>query len=199
MYAMIDSNPAAPSSRFPESTSEEILEMHEAYQSVQNDIMDLISQGVAQSELRGKAMQMISLKKKHASRMHEIVQAYGWPSAEDGSEEMAEAVFELVKNADHDQKLQQSALDALWQQRREGKETSTVLAQRIALLTDTIRATKGQPQVYGTKISAEGGEIVSPVVESPGELDNRREQLGLPPYKDYLEKVRSEIDLSLFG
>ena len=64
-------------------------------------------------------------------------------------------------------------------------------AQSYAFLVDRVRRNSKEPQLYGTQIVvndvSKGYELQE--VEKPEELDKRREQIGLPPIKEYLEKA----------
>ena len=53
-----------------------------------------------------------------------------------------------------------------------------------------MRAGQGEPQLYGTQMGCtRSGKPAEPEIEDPANLDERREEAGLPPYEDYLRQM----------
>lgn len=63
--------------------------------------------------------------------------------------------------------------------------------QSVALLTDRVAVTRGQPQVYGTQADMRDGRLVlNPIADSAG-VDARRAQMGMMPLGDYIRLMDS--------
>lgn len=121
----------------------------------------------------------------HAARLAEIVDAFGWPTADRFGREASDAAFSIVQHAGHDVAFMTRCRDLMMDLVDEG----SMEAPRVALLSDRIRLFEGRPQLYGTQMSfdtnAQGGLIATPSIpiEDPHELNNRRAVMGLPPHE----------------
>lgn len=76
----------------------------------------------------------------------------------------------------------------------EAAENGDVPKTQIAFLTDRIRFNEGKSQIYGTVLDwNEKGELFCEV-EDPANLDAKREEVGLAPLHEDLEKHREEVE-----
>lgn len=173
--------------------------MHAEQQSIRQSLMNVLraeSDKTEEGDLFTLAAELRKHIKQHAARLRTIVSAHGWPSVSRVGQKISAAAFDLVQHAEHDAELQYTVLDLIEEESE--RESDAFLNQQRALLTDTIRASEDRPQVYGMKIMVENGEMVTPLVEDPDQLDVRRAEVGLPPYEEYLNELRSEVDFSAF-
>ena len=71
------------------------------------------------------------------------------------------------------------------------------------MLTDRVRISKGQPQVYGTQTEISNGEVIFKSIENQEEVDDRRAEMGMPPldfYKRLMEEsygIKDHPDIEL--
>ncbi|MGH3260007.1 MAG: DUF6624 domain-containing protein [Streptosporangiaceae bacterium] len=92
----------------------------------------------------------------------------------------------LAQHADRDPGLQQAFLDAL----RSAVAAGEASPAHLAYLEDRVRVHAGQPQLYGTQFTSEGGELAPYPIEDPEHLDERRAEVGLEPFAAYEGRMR---------
>jgi len=134
---------------------------------------------------RGKKEEEII--KKNTEEMRSIIKEYGWPGISLVGKKGAEAVWLLVQHSDRDLNFQKKCL-ALMREAVKKKEASKV---NLAYLTDRVLVNSGKKQIYGTQIykNKEGQFLPRPIYDKK-ELDKRRKSFGLPPLKEYIEKIK---------
>jgi hypothetical protein len=117
----------------------------------------------------------------------DLLATQGWPNRTLVGEEASRAAWLLAQHADHDPVQQRTFLDAMRLAVEEG-EASTA---DLAYLEDRVRVRAGQQQLYGTQfISIGGGPIEPHPIEDPGQLDERRAQVGLGSFAEYEAGMR---------
>ena len=129
--------------------------------------------------------QMDSVDRQNTARMHEILEAYGWPGWSLVGEEGSTAAWVLVQHADLEPEFQELALAYLM---------GAVAAQDaskgdLAYLIDRVRVAKGLPQVYGTQVGP-GPDGDLPPIEDPDNVDARRAEAGLGTLEEYYDELR---------
>uniref|UniRef100_A0AAU2VF69 Uncharacterized protein n=1 Tax=Streptomyces sp. NBC_00003 TaxID=2903608 RepID=A0AAU2VF69_9ACTN len=123
------------------------------------------------------------LTAQHADRLSEIMDAYGWPTAELVGEEAARAAWLIAQHADRQLDVQRRALRLMEQAVARGAASP----RDLAFLCDRTLVNEGQKQIYGTQIAGvkEGSPIPWPC-EEPERMDERREEVGIPPFAEYV-------------
>ena len=60
----------------------------------------------------------------------------------------------------------------------------------VALLTDRVLIRQGKKQLYGTQFqSIKDGRVTFMPIENEGDVDKRRESVGLPPLSEYRQQI----------
>jgi hypothetical protein len=118
----------------------------------------------------------------NADRLRAIIDEHGWPGKSLVGEEGAMHAWLLAQHADRQLDFQRRALSLL----AVAVERSEATSRQLAYLTDRVRMNEGREQLYGTQIAdVEDGRAVPWPVESPDQLDERRERIGLEPFAEY--------------
>ncbi|MFB8242853.1 DUF6624 domain-containing protein [Kitasatospora purpeofusca] len=125
------------------------------------------------------------LTAQHADRLSEIMDAHGWPSAELVGEDAARAAWLIAQHADRQIDVQRRALRLMEQAVAGG----TASPRDLAFLRDRMLVNEGQKQIYGTQIAGvkDGSPIPWPC-EDPERMDERREEVGIPPFAEYVAR-----------
>lgn len=105
----------------------------------------------------------------------------GFPSREDVGPDGVKAAALLVQHADADPAFQAAVLPLLVAAFQAGDVTG----QEVAMLTDRVAKAQGQPQVYGTQAGTRDGAIVFYPIDDSAGVDQRRQEMGLPPLATY--------------
>lgn len=105
----------------------------------------------------------------------------GFPSREDVGADGVKAAALLVQHADADPAFQAAVLPLLVAAFHAGDVTG----QEVAMLTDRVAKAQGQPQVYGTQAGTRDGSVVFYPIEDSAAVDQRRQEMGLPPLLTY--------------
>jgi hypothetical protein len=125
--------------------------------------------------------------KRNYLHLKKIIEEYGFPSYELVGKSSSHNFWMMVQHSDFDVKFQKQVLKLMLKEVK--KQNAS--AQDYAFLVDRVRRNSKEPQLYGTQIvvnDVHKGYELQPV-EKPEELDKRRQQIGLPPIKEYLEKA----------
>ncbi|MFJ2606477.1 DUF6624 domain-containing protein [Streptomyces sp. NPDC087425] len=125
------------------------------------------------------------LTARHGDRLGEILDAYGWPTADLVGEEAARAAWLIAQHADRQLDVQRRALRLL------GQAVSAGLAgpRELAFLHDRTMVNDGRQQVYGTQIAGvkDGAPIPWPC-EEPERMDELRAEVGIEPFDAYVSR-----------
>ena len=120
------------------------------------------------------------------ARLKEIIEEHGWPGYDLVGEEGEEAAWALAQHADLDPEFQQQALELLRDAVAEGQASPG----NLAYLEDRVAVAQGWPQLYGTQMGcAKKGPVPATPIEDPAQLDQRREEAGLPPHEEYVAEM----------
>jgi hypothetical protein len=131
--------------------------------------------------------QMLQGDSARTRRLIEIVSQHGWPTRALVGREGTEAAWLLLQHSPSDS-LRRALLPELWR----AVERGDVQASEAAMLTDKVRITAGQPQLYGSSFKLVDGRLRPHPIEDPAGLDARRLEVGLPPMAEYA-RVLGEI------
>lgn len=123
------------------------------------------------------------LTARHADRLTEIMGEYGWPTAELVGEDAARAAWLIAQHADRQLDVQRRALRLM----ERAVAAGSASARDLAFLRDRTRVNEGREQIYGTQIAGvrDGSPIPWPC-EDPERMDERRAEVGIPPFDEYV-------------
>lgn len=121
--------------------------------------------------------------KNNTARVKAMLQTRDWfDDDRDGAGAEANGWL-IVQHADLDPDFQRDALRRLEPLLPAGR----VRPDHYALLWDRVAVKDERPQRYGTQVTCEGGKRVAiGGVEDPAHLDERRKDMGLGPWNEYL-------------
>ncbi|NJP53646.1 hypothetical protein HCJ93_27155 [Streptomyces sp. SBST2-5] len=126
------------------------------------------------------------LTARHGDRLNEIMDEYGWPTAERVGEEAARAAWLIAQHADRQLDVQRRALRLLEQAVARGAAGP----RELAFLRDRTLVNEGREQICGTQIAGVGEDGVPvpwPCVE-PEKMDERRAEAGIEPFDAYVAR-----------
>jgi hypothetical protein len=132
--------------------------------------------------------QMDSVDRQNTTRMHEILEEYGWPGWSLVGEEGSTAAWALVQHADLEPEFQELALAYLM-----GAVAAEDASRGdLAYLIDRVRVAKDLPQVYGTQVGPGPDGDLAPrtPIEDPDNVDARRAKAGLGTLEEYYDEIR---------
>lgn len=111
--------------------------------------------------------------------MRQVLARCGWPKKSVVGVEAAKAAWRLTQHADMDPQYQVLAA----QQLKYAVLASEAEPWDLAVLVDRNRRLNDQPQVYGMQYyPAADGSIEFYDIVNPARLDERRNEIGLPPF-----------------
>ncbi|TJZ54192.1 hypothetical protein FCH28_13490 [Streptomyces piniterrae] len=125
------------------------------------------------------------LTARHGDRLGEIMDEYGWPTAEKVGKEAARAAWLIAQHADRQLDVQRRALQLMQQAVSAGAAS----ARELAFLHDRTRVNEGRKQTYGTQIAGvkDGAPVPWPC-EEPERMDELRVEVGIEPFDEYVAK-----------
>ena len=136
------------------------------------------------------AEEMQQVHEQNAKRLDEIVAEHGWPGISVVGLEGCRAAWLIAQHAICTPDLQRKFLAVL----QRASERGDVPKRQVAFLTDRIRFNENKPQLYGTVLDwNERGEL-SCELEDPENIDARRKEIGLPPFREDLTRQREEVE-----
>ena len=134
--------------------------------------------------------EMQQVHRENAVELDSLISKYGWPGISLIGLEGSRAAWLIAQHSICTPELQRKFLAFL----SKASESGDVPKAQVAFLTDRIRFNENRPQVYGTVLDwNENGEL-SCEVEDRANLDERRNEMGLAPYQQDLEKHRREVE-----
>jgi hypothetical protein len=145
----------------------------------------------ARSEL---ADQIEHVEYRQSQRLDRIFDLLGhrWPDVEVVGREASRSALVIAQQIDSYRGVQRRALRLL----KEAARKDRAPRRWVAFLEDRVRLSGGRPQLYGTQVNIDGGEVDPLPIADPERLDKRRAQMGLDPMKQYLDRVRARFDLT---
>ena len=115
--------------------------------------------------------------------LKQVIAEHGWPGRTLVGEDGAHSAWLLAQNAAaSDGAFQQRCLDLL----TAAVDAGEAARRELAYLTDRVLLAKGEPQEYGTQVTARDGQYEPINLRDPGTADERRAAAGLEPLADYL-------------
>ncbi|AXE86784.1 DUF6624 domain-containing protein [Streptomyces sp. Go-475] len=144
--------------------------------------------GAANSDDPAEQLEWRRLTARHGDRLAEIMDAYGWPTAERVGEDAARAAWLIAQHADRQLDVQRRALRLMEQAVAAGAAE----ARDLAFLRDRTFVNEGRAQIYGTQIAGvrkDGSPIPWPCAE-PERVDELRAGVGIEPFDAYVARFR---------
>jgi hypothetical protein len=124
---------------------------------------------------------------RHADRLLEILDEFGWPGQALVGEEAARGAWLVAQHADRQLDVQRRAFELM----AAAAEAGRASRYQLAFLQDRLLVNSGRPQIYGTQIAdVRDGEPVPWPCEDPDHLDERRAAVGIPPFQEYVQAHR---------
>ncbi|MFB8085903.1 DUF6624 domain-containing protein [Streptomyces sp. NPDC055992] len=125
------------------------------------------------------------LTARHGDRLGEIMDEYGWPTAELVGEEAARAAWLIAQHSDRQLDVQRRALHLM----RQAVSAGSASPRELAFLRDRTLVNEGHKQVYGTQIAGmkDGAPIPWPC-EEPERVNDLRAEVGIEPFDEYVAK-----------
>ncbi|MFJ9411418.1 DUF6624 domain-containing protein [Streptomyces sp. NPDC101393] len=125
------------------------------------------------------------LTARHGDRLGEIMDAYGWPTADVVGEEAAHAAWLIAQHADRQLDVQRRALRLMHQ----AVSAGAAGPRELAFLRDRTLTNEGRKQIYGTQIAGvkDGAPVPWPC-EEPERMDELRAEVGIEPFDAYVAK-----------
>jgi hypothetical protein len=118
---------------------------------------------------------------KNRSEVLRIFDQYGWVTNSLAGKDAAHNFSLLVQHQTPE--IQQQLLPALEKAARSGNASMI----DYAYLYDRVQMRLGRPQHWGTQAKCENGKPVLYPVDDPSGLDMRRQELFMPPIREYLQ------------
>ncbi|MFH8518423.1 DUF6624 domain-containing protein [Streptomyces gelaticus] len=125
------------------------------------------------------------LTARHGDRLGEIMDEYGWPTADLVGEEAARAAWLIAQHADRQLDVQRRALQLMQQ----AVSAGAAGPRELAFLRDRTLVNEGRKQVCGTQIAGvkDGAPVPWPC-EEPERMDELRAEVGIEPFDEYIAK-----------
>lgn len=164
----------------------ELLKRKEKDQKIRKEITGGLESGELDrdsQQYKELTRELEKTDKENTTWMKKIIHQHGWPDQTLVGEDGEEAAWLLVQHADHDNDFQKHCIPLLTQSVEEGEASPS----HLAYLIDRVRVHReGKCQLYGTQFSKhEDGEIKPfPICEEEN-LNKRRKEMGMGPYKKY--------------
>lgn len=125
------------------------------------------------------------LTARHGDRLGEIMDEYGWPTAELVGEEAARAAWLIAQHADRQLDVQRRALRLM----RQAVSAGSAGPRELAFLHDRTLVNEGRKQIYGTQIAGvKGGAPLPWPCEEPERVDELRAEVGIEPFDEYVAR-----------
>ena len=126
--------------------------------------------------------EMVRHDRENTAWLKRILAERGWPRLSEVGEEAAGNAWLLAQHADMDPAFQLDALRAMEPLVSQGE----VSKENYAYLYDRVMLKLAGKQRYGTQATCVGGKFVPQTLESEGDLDRLRSDVGLPPIAEYM-------------
>lgn len=139
----------------------------------------------ANSENPAEQLAWRRLTAQHGDRLHQIMDEYGWPTAELVGEDAARGAWLIAQHADRQLDVQRRALHLMEQAVAAG----SAAPRELAFLRDRTLVNEGRNQLYGTQIAGiKDGSPVPWPCEDPARMDDMRVEAGIEPFDEYVAK-----------
>jgi hypothetical protein len=126
------------------------------------------------------------LTARHADRLNEIMDEYGWPTVALVGQDAARSAWKIAQHADRQLDVQRRALALMSRAVAKGQAS----ARDLAFLRDRVLVNEGRPQIYGTQFAGveDGVPVPWPCAE-PDRVDDLRADVGIEPVAAQLQRA----------
>jgi hypothetical protein len=169
-----------------------IEQVRTALEAIYDRDAELVAASMQEDPNRIHALTMIAqFDKEHAQTLETIIDRFGWPTREMVGLKAVQGAYIAVQHADHDPEFQSECLALIKEQVDQGELPGAFLA----LMTDRVSLSRGDPQIYGTQMTMAPDEfgvmraVPSAAIWNAEKLDERRSALGMPPHKRFIEAI----------
>lgn len=133
------------------------------------------------SLFEGYHLRMEAVHRKNAAALRTIIEEHGWPGFDLVDQDGEEAAWRIVQHSIGEPDFMRSTLLLL----KTAVKNQQAPLWQIAYLEDRIRMFEGKLQLYGTSLDWDEQGLMSPfpAIENPDQLNERRAEMGLPPFQ----------------
>ncbi|MGV3632218.1 MAG: DUF6624 domain-containing protein [Bacteroidota bacterium] len=116
-----------------------------------------------------------------------ILIAYGFPGYDKVGEEYSNTFWNIVQHQDRNIEFQKEVLEKM----KIEVDKKNASPMYYAYLLDRVKINSGEQQVYGTQmeLNADSTSYQPKSLLDPGNVDNRRREVGLPPISEYVDTM----------
>jgi hypothetical protein len=168
---------------------DKLVEMGIEDQSIRAKLQPLSTSGNFRSdEFKTAVQEMAVIDASNLAELERIIERFGWPGMDLVGADASNAAFLILQ---HSPLAAKKKLLPVFQ---EAVSAGKARSADLAMLEDRILVGDGKKQLYGTQITSgsDGAPRVAPI-EDPGNLDARREAVGLPTIDEYLDRAEAEM------
>lgn len=163
-----------------------------ALESIYDIDAELVASSLNEDPNKIHSLSMIAdFDRQHAQTLKIIIDRFGWPTRELVGLKAVQGAYIAIQHADHDPIFQATCLDLIKEQVEQGELPGAFLA----LMTDRIAISRGDPQIFGTQMTMAPDSagvmqaVPSAVIWRADELDQRRAELGMPSHDRFIEAI----------
>jgi hypothetical protein len=160
---------------------DELVEMERHDQDVRGE---LAANGTL---FEGYHPRMQAVHQEHARRLRHMITQFGWPTETMVGQEGAKAAWLIAQHSIAEPDFMRQCRKLLEDASNQGE----VPRWQFAFIDDRIRIFEGRPQRYGTQLCEKDGVLQACALEDPLNIDRLRQEAGLPPLTDIIERARS--------
>ncbi|WP_254574419.1 DUF6624 domain-containing protein [Stenotrophomonas acidaminiphila] len=128
--------------------------------------------------------------RENTRKIKQVFDEVGFPTREMVGIDGVSTALLLVQHADEDPEFQKRALTLA----EPLMKTRGMSRRQYAMLTDRVALASGHPQIFGTQMMLENGTYVLQPTLDLENLDRRRREMALGPYRKMLESANSDRD-----
>ena len=138
------------------------------------------------------------VQRVNTTRLKKIVEKYGWPSIDLVGKRASRNAWLIVQHADHDLRFQKKCLKLI--KEKYLRDPQAISPENIAFLTDRTLINTKRKQLFGTQfyIDKKDKFTYRPIKDFKN-LDRRRKEYGIPPFKKYMDAIKSMKPLRIKG
>jgi hypothetical protein len=132
---------------------------------------------------------IIAMDDANTAWLRRVIDRAGWPGSLLVGADGAHAAWLIVQHADRHPAFQRRCLKLLTRSVARGEASQADLAY----LTDRILLARGEPQLYGTQLSARADGFAAARLRDPETVDTRRAAMGLGALAEQLAHARERF------
>lgn len=149
----------------------------------------MVNEKLREELFGGYHPQMEGVHRKHARRLVEIYEEYGWPGKSLVGEDGAEAAWIILQHNIGETGMFRRFLPILEKEAEKGEIELSWYAKTV----DRIRVFEGRPQIYGTNFDwDEKGKLSPTTIADPSNVDRLRARVGMAPLEEATARMRKE-------